>query len=231
MAVVAGVAALATALAIWVVPAFSGGTAGEWTWVSGQVLSDDDPGSSGIAAYNGSSDPQQVTVRALNADGSTAPPTVAATVTVAPGTTATWPWNCASAGGCSRVYEVHTQSPDVVPSLVYDEPGTAGVGPFTGLVPAGGFQVFGPNQSSAEATTQAISAATAALQAQVTQLQDKTAALDDKTAALQNDTTQLKADTAALQNGNAAVKTDTARLRKDSKKLKKQLKKLLKAVR
>jgi hypothetical protein len=222
---VTGVAAIAAATALWVVPAFSGGTAGEWTWVSGQVFTDNlpDNGTGVMAAYNGSSGPQSVTVRAIDPDGSTPAPTTAATVTIDPGKTASWSWDCTSGFGCARVFELRAQSPDVVPSLIFDEVGTTNL-TYAGLVPPSGFVVFGPDQSSTAATTQAISGATAALQV-------KTDDLQAKTAALQDDTAKLKADTTELQDGNAALQASSAKLSKTAKKLKKQLKKVLQAVR
>lgn len=207
----AAIAAVAAALALWVVPAFSGGAPGEWTWVSGQVFADGTPdtGTAILTAYNGSSDPQQVTVRAINPNGTTVAPTGPATQTIAPGATLQFGWDCAVGFGCVRVFELRTQSPDVVAGLIYDEPETTGTS-YTGLVAPGGFQVFGPNQGSTASTVQTISGAAGALQTD--------------TAKLQSDNATLKADTAALQ-------VDTAKLRKDNKQLKKRLKQVLKAVR
>jgi hypothetical protein len=212
-------------MVIWVVPAFSGGSAGEWTWVSGQVFTDNlpDNGTGVMTAYNGSSSPQTVSVRAINPNGTSATPTTPASATVDPGETESWSWDCSSGLGCARVFELRTQSPDVVPSVIYDEVETTGL-LYGGLVPPSGFVVFGPDQSSTAASTQAISGATAALEA-------KTDDLQAKTAALQDDTAKLKADTAALQDGNAALQANSAKLQKTAKKLKKQLKKVLKAVR
>jgi hypothetical protein len=225
----AGLAAVVAALAIWVVPAFSGGTANEWTWVSGTILSDNTSGSTILVAYNESSADEQVTVKATNLNGTTTSPSSPATATIPAGQVAQWGWDCSIGFGCPRVYELHTHSADVVPSLLYDENDASQL--LTGLVSPGDFQVFGPNQLSTAATDQNISNANAFFQAEIQDLQGKTADLQDKTAALQGDTTKLKSDTAALEAGNATLQGDTAQLRKTSKKLQKQLKKVLKAVR
>jgi hypothetical protein len=221
--VMAGVTAVAAALVLWVVPAFSGGTAGQWTWVSGTIVTDDETSAAQLIAYNGSSESQEVSARAINPNGSTVASSPAGTATVQPGRTAGFTWDCSSGFGCARVYELTTPSDDVVVSLVYDEFDTTGL-TYRGLVPPGGFTVFGPDQESAASTVVAVNGATAALQT-------KTAALQDDTAGLKNDTAELKTDIATLQTDVGGLKNDTAQLRKGNEKLKKQLKRVLKAVR
>ena len=207
----AGIAAVAAALVVWVVPAFSGGTAGKWTWVSGAVFQDNAPdfGTAVMVAYNGGSEPQEVTVRGIEPGGATVAPTTSATATIQPGKASQWSWDCVSGFGCQHVYELTTASDDVVPSLIIDEVATTGL-TYAGLVPPGAFTVFGPDGNTVDSTAQSVSGATAALQAEAD--------------SLQGDAAQVKADTAQL-------KADTAKLRKDNKKLRKQLKRVLKAVR
>lgn len=207
----AAVAAIAVALAAWVVPAFSGGTSGQWTWVSGPVFQDNAPdfGTAVMTAYNGGAQPADVTVRGINPNGTNAAPTLAATATIPAGETRQWSWDCSTGFGCLRTFELTTASQDVVPSVIFDTVETTGL-TYTGLVPPGGFIVFGPNGASAAAGVQAIAGATAAVQA---------------------DTAQLRADSTAVKSDTTTVKSDTAQLRRTLKKVRKQLKKIQRAVR
>jgi hypothetical protein len=202
MLAAAGAATVATALAVWVVPAFSGGTSGQWTWVSGPVLHDDGLGTAILTAHNASGEQQTVSVRAINPNGTTVDPSGSGGLTIPPGQNTQFSYDCSSGFGCSRVYELTTSSDDVVVGLAYDLIESTGVA-WNGNVPPGGFTVFGPNQESVPSNVQAIAGGTAAIQT----------------------------DTAKLQTENAALKADVAKLRKDAKKMRKQLKKVLKAVR